>query len=68
MYGAECNMENIFWVSHILHLFRKPLGEWYEKQNMRIEENICQYSKRQRAITTLTLNACLKHMYQELFY
>ena len=35
---------------------------------MRIEENVCQYSKRQRAITTLTLNACLKHMYQELSY
>ena len=33
---------------------------------MRNEENICQYCTRQRAITTLSLNACLNQMYQEL--
>ena len=33
---------------------------------MRNEENICQYCTRQRAITTLSLNACLNKMYQEL--
>ena len=35
---------------------------------MRNEENICQYCTRQRAITTLSLNACLNQMYQELSY
>ena len=33
---------------------------------MRNEENICQYCKRQRVITTLSLNACLNKMYQDL--
>ena len=33
---------------------------------MRDEENICQYCTRQRAITTLWLNAYLNKMYQEL--
>ena len=35
---------------------------------MRNEENICQYCTRQRAITTLSLNAYLNKMYQELSY
>ena len=35
---------------------------------MRNEENICQYCTRQRAITTLSLNACLNKVYQELSY
>ena len=35
---------------------------------MRNEENICQYCTRQRAITTLLLNAYLNKMYQELPY
>ena len=35
---------------------------------MRNEENIFQYCTRQRAITTLSLNACLDRMYQELSY
>ena len=35
---------------------------------MRNEENICQYCTRQRAITTLSLNACLNQMNQELSY
>ena len=35
---------------------------------MRNEENICQYCNRQRAITTLSLNACFNKMYQELSY
>ena len=35
---------------------------------MRKEESICQYYTRQRAITTLSLNACLNKMYQELSY
>ena len=52
-YGAECNMGNIFRVSHILQI-------------MRNSENICQYCMRQRAITTLSLNAYLSKMYQEL--
>ena len=33
---------------------------------MRNEENICQYCARQRPITTLSLNAFLNKMYQEL--
>ena len=46
-------------------------------QNMRNEENICQYCTRYRAITTLSLNACLNQgssppclnqMNQELSY
>ena len=32
---------------------------------MKNEENICQYCTRQRAITTLSLNAYLNKMYQE---
>ena len=35
---------------------------------MRNEENICQYCTRQRAITTLSFNACLNKMYQEFSY
>ena len=35
---------------------------------MKNEENICQYCTRQRAITTLLLNACLNQMNQELSY
>ena len=35
---------------------------------MRNEENICQYCKRQRVITTLSLNACLKKTYQDFSY
>ena len=35
----------------------------YEKRG-----NICQYCTRQRVITTLSLNACLNKMYQELSY
>ena len=35
---------------------------------MRNEENICQYYTRQRAITTLSLNACLNKINQELCY
>ena len=35
---------------------------------MRNEENIFQYWTRQRAITTLSLNAYLNKMYQELSY
>ena len=35
---------------------------------MRNEENICQYFMKQRAITTLSLNACLNKMRQELSY
>ena len=35
---------------------------------MRSEENVCQYCTRQRVITTLSLNACLNKMYQELSY
>ena len=35
---------------------------------MRNEENICQYYTRQRAIITLSLNACLNKMYQESSY
>ena len=35
---------------------------------MRNEQNICQYCNRQRAITTLSLNACFNKMYQELSY
>ena len=50
-------MGNIFRASHIL-----------QQQNMRNKENICQYCTRQRAITTLSLNACLNKMYQELSY
>ena len=46
------------------NLFQEPLGE----QNMRIEENICQNCTRQHAITTLSLNAYLNKMYQELSY
>ena len=37
-----------------------------EQQNMKNEENICQYCTRQRAISTLSLNAYLNKMYQEL--
>ena len=37
-------------------------------EKMRNEENICQYCTRQRAITTLSLNACVNKMYQELSY
>ena len=33
---------------------------------MRNEENICQSCTRRRATTTLSLNACLNKMYQEL--
>ena len=33
-----------------------------------MEENISQYYTRQRAINTLSLNACLNEMYQELSY
>ena len=58
-YGVECNMGNIFRVSHILQLITA---------NMRNEKNICQYCTRQRAVTTLPLNACLNKMYQELSY
>ena len=35
---------------------------------MRNETNICQYCTRQRAIITLSLNACLNKMYPELSY
>ena len=35
---------------------------------MRNEENICQYCARQLPITTLSLNAFLNKMYQELSY
>ena len=37
-------------------------------QNMRIEENICQYCTRQRVVATLSLNACCNQMKQELSY
>ena len=59
---AECNMRNILRVSHILQRIVT------EQHNMRNEENICQYCTKQRAITTLSLNACLNKMYQELSY
>ena len=35
---------------------------------MRNEENINQYCTRQRAMTTLSLNACLNKMHQQLSY
>ena len=35
---------------------------------MKNEENICQYCTRQCTITTLSLNAYLNKMYQELSY
>ena len=35
---------------------------------MRNEENICQYCTKQRAITTLSSNAYLNEMYEELSY
>ena len=46
------------------NFFHKPLGECEKQQNMRNEENICQYCTRQRAITTLSLNAYLNKVYQ----
>ena len=55
LHGADCNMRKIFRVSHILQL-------------MRNEEYVCQYCTRQRSITTLSLNAYLNKMYQELSY
>ena len=54
---SYANMGNISRVSQIL-----------QQQNMRNAENICQYCTRQRAITTLSLNAYLDKMYQELSY
>ena len=65
-HGAECNMGNIFRVSHILQLTSRAFRRVKQQQNMRNEENICQYCPRQRAITTLSLNAYLNKMYQEL--
>ena len=35
---------------------------------MKNEENICEYCMRERAITTLPLNACWNQMLQELSY
>ena len=35
---------------------------------MRNEENIRQYFTRQRVITTLSLNACLNKIYEDLSY
>ena len=40
----------------------------YLQQNIRNEENIFQYCTMQRAITTLSLNACRNKMYQKLSY
>ena len=66
-YGAECNMGNIFRVSHIFQLISRAFRR-VKQQNMRNEQNICQYCTRQRAITTWSLNACLNKIYQELSY
>ena len=68
LYGAKCNMGNIFWVSYILQFILRAFRRVKQQQNMRNEENICQYCTRQRAITILSLNACLNKMYQELSY
>ena len=59
-------MGNIFRVSHILQLIKQNIAK--QQQNMRNEENIYQYCTRQRALTTLSLNACLNKMYQQLSY
>ena len=50
------------------NLFHEPLAKWNNSNILENEENICQYCMRQRAITTLSLNACLKKLYQELPY
>ena len=60
-------MGNIFRVSHILQLISHTFAMKLQ-QNMRNSENICQYCSIQRAITTLSLKACLNKMYQELSY
>ena len=67
-HGAGCNMGNTFRVSHILQLISRAFRRVEQHQNIRNEENICQYCARQRAITTLSLNACLNKIYQELSY
>ena len=67
-HGAECNMGNISRVSHILQLISRAFRQVKQQQNLRNEENTWQYCARQRVITTLTLNACLNKMYQELSY
>ena len=44
------------------NLFHEPLGQW---NNSKIWERVV---TRQRVISTLSLNACLNKMYQELSY
>ena len=61
-------MGNIFRVSHILQLISRAFRRVWETQNMRNEGNICQYCTRERVITTLSFNACLNKMHQELSY
>ena len=39
-------------------VFRNLFHDTLDKQNIRNEENICEYCKRQRAITTSSLNTC----------
>ena len=61
-------MGNISRVSQILQLFSRTFRRVKEQKNMRNEENTCKCRTRQRAITTLSLNAYLSKMYQELSY
>ena len=60
---AHRNMVNISRVSHIFQLNLEPLGEW---NNTKTWENIYRFCTRERTITTLSLNACLNQMQQEL--
>ena len=53
-HGAECNMGNISRVSHILQLISRAFRQVKQQQNMRHEENICQYCTRKRVMTTLS--------------
>ena len=59
LHGAEWNIGNIFRVSHIFQLLSSAFRRVKLYQNMRNKVNICQYCTRKRAITTLSLNACL---------
>ena len=66
--GAICGIFSEFLI--FCNLFYEPLGEWntskiWEKR--KIIAYICIYCTRQRAITTLSLNACLNKIHQELF-
>ena len=54
-HDAECNMANIFRVSHILQLISRAFRRVKQQQNMRNSENISQYCTISRAITTLSL-------------